>query len=559
MRRVSRQSSGKYAVAVATVAAVLVLKLAINQLVHIEAPFLFFFAAVVISTWYGGFGPGLVAAFLGAIAAAPFFTIGVFQSNTSSVDLFQLVLFFLEALLIVGLTGSLRETQTQRRTTESAKAATDALLETFQVYAPIGLSFLDNDLRYVRINYAMAELNGLTPAAHIGRTIQEVQPQMEPELIASIQQVIETGKPLLDQELTVSKLTMLGMKEQHLLTSYYRVRSAEGEALGVGAVMVDITRIKQAQEALRESKRRYQVTLASIGDAVIATDSQGQVTFINQIAEDLTGWQQPDVLGKPLEDIFKIVNEQSRATVENPAVKVLREGRIVGLANHTVLISKSGHETPIDDSGAPIPGEDGGVAGVVLVFRDVTERKRAEQRQQFLYDASNLLSSSLDYETTLQNVTQLAVPALADWCIIHIREGGEIQQVALYHADAERAALREEMMRRYPPIASDVISHTAVIDSGEPQLLKEVSDELLQAAAVNDEHLDMLRQLQYKSSLSVPLKNPDGVFGALTLRTNQGGRTLTDDDLTLGVELGNLVSLAIENARLYREAQNTSD
>ena len=220
------------------------------------------------------------------------------------------------------------------------------------------------------------------------------------------------------------------------------------------------------------------------------------------------------------------------------------------------MISKTGHETPIDDSGAPIPGEDGEVAGVVLVFRDVTERKRTEQRQRFLYDASNLLSSSLDYEITLQNVTRLAVPALADWCIVHLREGDEIRQVAIYHADAERAALREEMMRRYPPIASDTVSHTAVIESGEPQLLEEVSDELLQAAAVNDEHLSMLRELQYKSSLSVPLKDPDGVFGALTLRTNKGGRALTDDDLTLGIELGHLVSLAIENAHLYLQAQN---
>ena len=157
-----------------------------------------------------------------------------------------------------------------------------------------------------------------------------MQPQIEPEVIANIQQVIETGKPLLDQELTVSKLTMLGMKRQHLLTSYYRVRSADGVALGVGAVMVDITRIKQAQEALRESKQRYRVTLASIGDAVIATDRQGQVTFINRIAEDLTGWQQPEVLGKPLEDVFKIVNEQSRATVENPGSKSYAKGESSG-------------------------------------------------------------------------------------------------------------------------------------------------------------------------------------------------------------------------------------
>src|SRR5262249_21039050 len=127
----------------------------------------------------------------------------------------------LEGLLVVGFTGNLRETRAEAQRSEEAKEQALALLETFQVYAPVGLAFLDNDLRYLRINYAMAELDGLTPAAHIGRTLQEVDPQIKPELLSAIRQVVETGKPLLDQEQVVMRPTMLGMKRQYFLTSYY--------------------------------------------------------------------------------------------------------------------------------------------------------------------------------------------------------------------------------------------------------------------------------------------------------------------------------------------------
>lgn len=120
------------------------------------------------------------------------------------------------------------------------------------------------------------------------------------------------------------------------------------------------------------------VTLSSIGDAVIATDTEGRVTFLNAVAESLTGWQTQEAKGRPLTTIFRILNEHTREPVENPVEKVLRLGRIVGLANHTVLISKNGTEVPIDDSAAPIRGAGGRLRGVVLVFRDITERKRAE-------------------------------------------------------------------------------------------------------------------------------------------------------------------------------------
>ena len=137
----------------------------------------------------------------------------------------------------------------------------------------------------------------------------------------------------------------------------------------------------RAAEALREERERYRVTLSSIGDAVVATDTEGRVTFLNPVAESLTGWTTPEAASRPLTDVFNIVNESTWRKVENPALKALVSGTIVGLANHTVLISRDGTERPIDDSAAPIRDQNGAVAGAVLVFRDITERRRAEEAQ----------------------------------------------------------------------------------------------------------------------------------------------------------------------------------
>jgi PAS domain S-box-containing protein len=141
---------------------------------------------------------------------------------------------------------------------------------------------------------------------------------------------------------------------------------------------------QRAEIALKESEQRWATTLASIGDAVIATDVEGRIAFMNAVAEGLTGWTLADASMKPVTEVFNIINEQTRKSVENPVTKVLREGMIVGLANHTVLIRKDGKEVPIDDSGAPIRDADGNTTGVVLVFRDITDRKGAEEalRQQ---------------------------------------------------------------------------------------------------------------------------------------------------------------------------------
>ena len=153
---------------------------------------------------------------------------------------------------------------------------------------------------------------------------------------------------------------------------------------------------RRAQARANERRELLRVTLLSIGDAVITTDVDARVTSMNTVAETLTGWPRHDALGRPLDDVFRIVNEETRRAVANPAVRALREGVVVGLANHTVLIGKGGDEHPIDDSAAPIRDERGVVSGCVLIFRDVSEQRRIEHERDRQLMTARLLASIIE-------------------------------------------------------------------------------------------------------------------------------------------------------------------
>ncbi len=154
----------------------------------------------------------------------------------------------------------------------------------------------------------------------------------------------------------------------------------EQQGAKVQMVLRDVTQRKLAEAALRDHREWLRVTLTSIGDAVLATDAAGKITFLNPVAATLTGWSEAEALGKAVQQVFRILNEQTHQEAEDVVAQALRAGGPVLLANHTVLVAKDGREIPIEDSAAPIRDSAGLVTGVVLVFHDVTARRRAEEK-----------------------------------------------------------------------------------------------------------------------------------------------------------------------------------
>ncbi len=162
---------------------------------------------------------------------------------------------------------------------------------------------------------------------------------------------------------------------------------------------------QRAAELIPDQRELLHATLTSVGDAVITTDTEGRVRFLNQVGQQLTGWTQDEAAGQPLDVVFRIVNHETRQPVENPALRALKEGAIVGLANHTLLISRDGTERPIDDSAAPIRNEGGALAGAVMVFRDVSQRLRQERE---------LEDRERQFHTLAESIPQLAWMANPD-------------------------------------------------------------------------------------------------------------------------------------------------
>ncbi|KKL92279.1 hypothetical protein LCGC14_1886280, partial [marine sediment metagenome] len=158
------------------------------------------------------------------------------------------------------------------------------------------------------------------------------------------------------------------------------LREEEHLISDLGKRLKSIIEQRETQQKLRASEEWLSTTLKSIGDAVIVTDRLGNIQFVNPITEDLTGFKREESIGKPIEDVFNILNEETRKSVENPVTRVIREGIIVGLANHTMLIAKDGKKIPIADSGAPIKDDKGNLIGIVVIFRDITENREKEKK-----------------------------------------------------------------------------------------------------------------------------------------------------------------------------------
>ena len=181
------------------------------------------------------------------------------------------------------------------------------------------------------------------------------------------------------------------------------IHDEEGNVVAHEGTITDITERKRAETRVFEEKERAQVTLQSIGDGVITTDAEGNVDYINPVAQDLTAWEIRSARGKPIDDIMTIVNANTRASVENPVMRCLKEGRVISLADDSVLVTKAGNEVPIQDSAAPIRDRIGNIVGAVMVFHDVSRESRLFRQlsYQASHDAVTGLINRREFENRL--------------------------------------------------------------------------------------------------------------------------------------------------------------
>ncbi|MDP9383733.1 MAG: SpoIIE family protein phosphatase, partial [Actinomycetota bacterium] len=320
------------------------------------------------------------------------------------------------------------------------------MLDSVFSQTPVGLAFLDAELRYVRVNAALAAMSGKPVDAHIGRPADEVVPDLSEQIGPAMERVLATGRPVSELEVTGTTAADPGMVRSWAVT-LYPVRE-QGEVAGVGLVVIDIT-----------ERRRYEA-------------------------------------------------ERDRLL---QAERDARQGA-----------------------------------------------EAARGRAAFLVDAGGLLDASLELEDTVQSLARLCVPRIADWCSISLVESGELSNAAVAHADPERMELARRLQQRYPPERDAAFGAAAVVRTGRAEHYAEISDELLESAARDPEHRDLMRGLGMRSAIVVPLTARGQVLGAITLVSAESGRRYDLDDFALVQDLGVRAGLALDNARLYRERSDVA-
>ncbi len=428
----------RYSIAVLAVGVALLLKLLLEPLITQESPFLLFFAAVMISAWFGGLGPGLGATALAALASDYFF-----------------------------LTP---------------------------VYSVLGQSLSQN------LRLGLFVLEGM--------------------LVSSIIAALHTAR---------------GRAEISALTAY------------------------RHQENLLQSEARFRSLVQNSSDIIMILKPDGTIGYDSPSVERILGYQPEALVGK-----------NALAYVHPEDVSVVQ-------ATLTNIVQRSGSVVPVEYRFRHLNGswvhldsvgnnclDDQSVQGIVINSRDISvakrreaERQRAESAARFLAEASTVLTASLDYETTLANVAHLAVPRMADWCVVDIAAADRVRRLAVAHLDPAKVELIWELNRRYPEDPSGPEGIPKVLRTGQPELYPEIPDALLVAVAQDHEHLKILRELGFKSAIVLPLIARGRTLGALTFVTAESRRCYSRADLSLAEDLAYKAAFAMDNALLYREAQES--
>jgi PAS domain S-box-containing protein len=412
---------------------------------------------------------------------------------------------------------------------------------------------------------------GLTRKEAIGRPVAAliVPERFRAAHLAGLQRFLDSGAgPVLDQRIELAALRADGSEFPIEMT----ISALEdGERWIFHAFIQDITERKEAEReherlleelrlALQGSERRFDAIVGSLSDPVTIRDREHRFLYANSAALSHLGfesWEQlRDTPPEAIISDYLVQDEHGGeiAMADIPSVRILRGEDAV----EPLLIRTVHRETGVQRwnllKAAPLRDEHGKIEATIMIIEDVTEQKRSELRSGFLAQASTVLASSLDYEQTLCNVAELAVPNIADWCAVDLLDpDGDRRTVAVAHVDPDRLALAEELRGYVPDRVDPEQGMGRVLSTGEALLYPKISDEMLAQSALDDRHLELLRAVGFHSALIVPMRLGERILGTMTLVSAESVRTLDEYDLELAEQVGARAAVAVENSRLYSE------
>ncbi|MGH2946790.1 MAG: SpoIIE family protein phosphatase [Solirubrobacteraceae bacterium] len=424
-----------------------------------------------------------------------------------------------------------------------------ALFDVIGEGAPIGFAFIDTELRYVRINPALAALNGRPVSAHLGRRVDEVVPELADQVVPILREVLATGEPAIERELSGEDP---GGHVRHVVASYFPLR-AEGAVAGIGAVVVDITARKAAE-------MRLEAVLHQLPAGVVIADADGRILMSNERLREMGLSREPG-LGSRLHEIgFTAWHMDGRPyePPDWPLARALKRGEVVR-GEEMAFVRADGTAGVLEVNAAPIRDGGGTIVAAVAVVEEVTQRRRASERQELLVRAGEVLDSALGVEERLDRLARLLVPRLADFVKIELLEGRSGRRpVAIAHQDPEREALMRAWRERGTLGEHERVGMATTFATGEAKLTPEILPEAVVRSArerTGEEGAELMRAIGPRSQIVVPLRARGRVLGALSLTMAESGRRYGEADLDLARDLGLRAGLAVDNARLYEEEQ----
>jgi PAS domain S-box-containing protein len=445
----------------------------------------------------------------------------------------------------IGMRGVTMDITERKRAEEAIQQSEERFRLVFE-NAPIGIC-LGRDGQVLYGNQALANMFGYADIEELRGLplIELVAPSMRDAQADQARQR-EQGAPAPQSYETI------GLRKDGVLFPYAvdvdRVMLPDGPA--VVAFCIDISERQQADKALRASEQRYRDLADTMPLVVWTARPNGELDYFNQRWFDYTGRTFEQSQGSGWQLVLHPDDTQNGLQRWNESIGTGRPYEIEYRWQRADGVYRwhLGRARAVRDAS-------GQIAYWVGTSTDIEEQKQAEEQQRLLAEASVLLVSSLDYEPMLNQLTRLAVPRLADWCAIHILEDGEIRRLAFTHSDPLIQAQVGDRPERYPldPSARHIVSH--VLRTGEPELYSNVPDRLLVEAARDDEHLRTLRMLVFRSYMCLPMVARGHTLGTITLATAESGRRYGQAELAFGEDLASRAAIALDNARLYHDAQ----